>query len=255
VSSTVLVDAPGVVAPRAAPVVAPAPPTAFPAARARAHSLPPAALDQQGRLVAFNWLVAAYAHPDWLGPWATLLEPRGQVEMRLLRRASLALLERHNLQQRYARNVDAHPWLLWAVQPVQSLARTLGVAMLGGWVRTRLEREQVAQQLRILDAEQRAEAMRHAATLQALPYPTGDDGWPLSRPEPSAVVDLGVSCLAALLSDASSGSLERFSMRFPRGTVVPLALTHAQRDEALGLIRDHLKNHRDGQGAEPGAQP
>ena len=46
------------------------------------------------RAALFNWLVAAYAHADWLGPWAELLVPQqsgAEVGMRLLRRASLAL--------------------------------------------------------------------------------------------------------------------------------------------------------------------
>jgi len=188
--------------------------------------------------MAFNWLVAAYAHPDWLGTWARLLEPRDGVSVRLLRRASAALLESHDLTQRYLKQAEEHAWLLVPTASIQPVAQALCVAMLGGWVRNGLEREQVMQQLQVLGPEQRAVAMNHAASLQALPYPETDDGWPMNRFEPSSVLGLGVSCMAVLLTDHDSGSRERFVMRFAKHLIVPLGLNAAQRAEALGLVRD-----------------
>lgn len=202
-----------------------------------AHELSAAALEHNGRLMTFNWLVAAYAHPDWLGSWARMLEPRDGVSVRLLRRASAALLESHGLNQRYLKQADEHAWLLLPPTSIEPVAQALGVAMLGGWVRNGLEREQVLQQLQVLGPEQRAVAMNHAASLQALPYPSSGEGWPMARLEPSSVFALGVSCLAALLTDHGSGSRERFLMRFAKSLVVPLELNEAQHDEALGLIQ------------------
>jgi hypothetical protein len=121
------------------------------------------------------------------------------------------------------------------------VAQDLGLAMLGGWVRNSLEREQVAQQLHVMSPQQRATAMQYALSLQTLPYPTSDHGWPLSQLEPSSIFQLGVSCMAALLTDESSGSKERFAMRFPRALVVPLELSDAQRQEALHLVREHTR--------------
>jgi hypothetical protein len=201
-----------------------------------AHELSAAALEHTSRLMVFNWLVAAYAHRDWLGSWARVLEPRDGASARLLHRASAALLERHGLNQRYLKQADEHAWFLLPPVSLQPVAQALGVAMLGGWVRNGLEREQVAQQLHVLGPEQRAAAMNHAVSLRALPYSTSGDGWPMARLEPSSVFELGVSCMAALLTDHSSGSRERFLMRFAKGLVAPLELNDAQRDEALGLI-------------------
>lgn len=194
--------------------------------------------------MSFNWLLAAYAHRDWLGSWARVLEPRGGVSVRLLRRASAALLERHDLKQRYLKQADKHPWLLLPPASLQSAAQALGVAMLGGWVRNGLEREQVVQQLKVLGPEQRVVAMNHAASLRALPYPSSDGGWPMARLEPSSVFALGVSCMAALLTDHSSGSRERFLMHFAKGLIVPLELNDAQQDEALGLIHGLTRGRR-----------
>ncbi len=218
----------------------------------RTHALSAQALDQAGRLMLFNWLLAAYAHPDWLGPWAELLAPSDNADMRLLRRASLALLARHDLQERFLRkaDVEAHPWLLVSAKRLQPVAQELGVAMLGGWVRTRLEREHVAQQRLVLDTQQRRAAMHHAASLRALPYAEGS-GWPLSRLEPGAVPELGLSCMAALLDDPHSGARERFTMQFARGVIVPLALNEVQRREATTLIQHQLRALQ-GQGHQQG---
>lgn len=193
----------------------------------------------------FNWLLASYAHVDWLGPWTRLLEARDAVDMRLLRRVSLALVEHHGLQHRYLHTAQEFPWVLLPLTEVLPLAQELGVAMLGGWVRTHLEREHVAEQRQVLTAEQRTSAMRHATLLKALPYPHHPLGWPLVRLDPEAVIELGVSCMAAVLDDSSTGSRERFSMRFARGLVVPVALTKAQRTEALEVMQWHSAGAQD----------
>lgn len=215
------------------------------------HALSPAALHRTSQLMDFNWCPASYAHRDWLGPWAELLEPRGRVGMGLLRRASMVLLERHGLRDRYLRSVDDHLWLLLPTESLLPIADELGVAMLGGWVRCGLEREQVAQQLRVLCPQRRERALNHAATLRALPYPgsenTGSEhagcaqGWPLSLLGPSSVFELGVSCMAELLSDdptggRGTGAKERFMLRFAPGLIVPLQLSSTQRVEAAALI-------------------
>ncbi len=217
-----------------------APPTA-PRARVSAHRLTAHALEQAGQLMAFNWLVAAHAHAEWLGPWAPLLEPRDQVDVRLLRRASLTLLARHGLRDRYLPRVGEYGWLLVPPEALYPVAHELGVAMLGGWIRNSLERTQVAQQLRLLAPSERSTAMTYANTLKALPYAPKGKRWRLARLEPSAVFELGVACLAALLTDERTGSKLRFLMRFAPGVVRPLTLTPAQRDEALALVNTHLK--------------
>lgn len=222
-------------------VLAPAAPSVSLRVRVPPHALTAHGLEQAGRLMAFNWLVAAHAHSAWLGPWAPLLEPRSAVDLRLLRRASTALLARHGLQNKYLAQVAEHGWLLVPPDSLYPVAEELGVAMLGGWVRSNLERTQVAQQLRLLRPAQRTAAMAYANTLKALPFCTEPDGWPVSRLEPSAVFELGVACLAALLTDARTGSRERFLMRFAPGVVAPLSLTPAQREEALALINTQLK--------------
>jgi hypothetical protein len=65
----------------------------------------------------------------------------------------------------------------------------------------------------------------------------------MSRLEPSSVVELGVSCMAALLTDHGSGSRERFLMRFPKDMVASLELNEAQREEALGLVHGLTRVH------------
>lgn len=196
-----------------------------------------ASLDVGRRLIAFNWLCAAYAHRDWLGDWATVLEPREQASLRLIRRGSLVLLEQHGLQNRYLREVGSQFWLLEPRDTIGRLATLLGVAMLGGWVRHRLERHEVARQLKVLGRDKRQQALQRALELRALPFGPGPCGtWPVETHGPGALFRLGVSCLAAMADDASSGARERFTLRFARGTVVPLALTPAQRDEALAVV-------------------
>lgn len=217
-------------------------------ARFATHALTPAALEQASRAMVFNWLPAAHAHRDWLGPWADLLEPRDRASMALLRRASQVLLDRHGLRQRYLLASTVHAWLLEPEPVIQLVAQELGVAMLGGWVRHSLERTEVAQQLLVLGPTGRAQALAHTTALQALPYPTGKAAlgalnpsrWPIVLSGPAVVLDLGVSCLAALLSDESSGARERFVMRFAQGMVVPLELNAAQRHEAQDLIQGVL---------------
>ena len=196
----------------------------------------PHALDVGRRLMAFNWLTAGYAHRDWLGPWADILEPRRSASLRLIRRASLVLLERYELRQRYLRDLGSHGWLMQPHEQVLRIADVLGTAMLGGWVKGTLERREVAQQVRVLGAERRQRALEHAQTLRGLPFPGALGAWPVAMTGSAAVFRLGVSCMAALLDDPHSGASERFTLRFAAGTVAPLALTPTQRDEGLALI-------------------
>ncbi len=203
---------------------------------ATSHVLSAAALDWNSELMQFNWSVAAYAHHDWLGSWAQVLEPRDKASMRLLRRASMDVLDRHGLRDRHLRSADPHPWLLLPPKLLEPLARELAVAMLGGWVRNGLTREEVALQLHTLGPDGRAAAMNYAVSLQALPYPADGIRWPMTSLEPTSVVELGLCCMAALLTDESTGERERFLMRFPRGFITRLDLDEAQRSEALDLI-------------------
>jgi len=203
---------------------------------ATAHVLSAPALEQNSRLMAFNWSIATYAHRDWLGSWAPLLEPRDKADMRLLRRASMDLLDRHGLRQRYLRSDDARGWVLLPLTRLEPVARELAVAMLGGWVRNGLTREDVAQQLHVLGPEGRAAAMRYAGALQALPYPADGIRWPMASLQPASVIDLGWSCMAALLPEVETGARERFLMRFPQDFAPPLELDDAQRREALNLV-------------------
>lgn len=201
-------------------------------------------LDVGRRMMAFNWLPAAYAHADWLGHWADALGPRGAVSMRVLQRASVALLDRHDLRVRYLREVGLHGWLLQSHREVSAIAEVLGTAMLGGWVRSRLERREVAAQQAVLGPQGRQLALRHALELKALPFAPDAAGWPVTADGPASLGRLGFSCLAALLDDATDGARERFTLRFARGTINPIELTKAQRSEALALIHEH-----DGTGA------
>ena len=191
------------------------------------------------RMMAFNWLPAAYAHTDWLGHWAEALGPRGAISMRVLQRASVALLERYDLRARYLREVGPHGWLLQSHRDVSAIAAVLGTAMLGGWVRGRLERREVAAQQAVLGVQGRQQALRHAHELRALPFTADAAGWPVATDGPDALGRLGISCLAALLDDATDGARERFTLRFAQGTVSALDLTKAQRAEALALIDEH----------------
>lgn len=191
-------------------------------------------VDVGRRLMAFNWLTAGYAHRDWLGPWADLLDPRTHPSLRLLRRVSVVLLERHDLMNRFVRDPGRHTWLLEPQTRLARMAEVLGTAMLGGWVRGSVQRQEVALQNKVLGPQRRTQSLRWAQTLKALPYP-GRDGWPVPLTGNAAVSRLGVSCLVAL-PEVGSGAAERTAMRFPLGTVVPLQLNGAQRDEALALL-------------------
>ncbi len=191
-------------------------------------------VDVGRRLMAFNWLTAGYAHRDWLGPWADLLDPRTHPSLRLLRRVSVVLLERHDLMNRFVRDPGRHTWLLEPQSRLVRMAEVLGTAMLGGWVRGSLQRQEVALQNKVLGPQRRTQSLRWAQTLKALPYP-GREGWPVPLTGSAAVSRLGVSCLVAL-PETGSGAAERTAMRFPLGTVVPLQLNEAQRDEALALL-------------------
>jgi hypothetical protein len=196
------------------------------------------ALDLGRRLMAFNWLTAAYAHRDWLGPWADILEPRPKASIRLIRRASIVLLDRLSLRQRFARELRDDAWVIEPRERIHEFATALGTAMLGGWVRNRIERAEVALQVRVLGAAGRDRALEHAHRLTALPFPLSGK-WPMALSGPSAPFRLGVSCLAYLLESENSGMRDRFLLRFPAGTVTTLLLSPRQRDEALSIIHGH----------------
>jgi hypothetical protein len=204
----------------------------------RPGALEGAQIDVGRRMMAFNWLPAAYAHADWLGPWAELLGNRESVSMRTLQRASLALLERHDLRVRYLRDVGHHGWLLQSHRQVMVCAHVLGTAMLGGWVKGRLERTEVTQQQKVLGTEGRQAALRYAHGLRALPVAPALAGWPVEMKGPESVTQLGVSCMAALLDDTAEGARERFTLRFAYGAVTALALTRQQVHEATALIEN-----------------
>jgi hypothetical protein len=214
------------------------------AARFAFAQLPPAVLGanetsrlEVGRsLLAFNWLLGAYAHRDWIGPWADIVLPRHQASMRLIRRVSLVLLDRHHLRHRHLREVGALNWLMQPYDTTLRMADALGTALLGGWVQRRLERQEVALQTQVLGAAGRQRALAYAQQLRALPFSSAAQmaTWPLQ--EPHSVFRLGVSCMSHLLDDPSSGAQERFAMRFAMGTVLPLSLSQAQRDEAMAIL-------------------
>jgi YOP proteins translocation protein K (YscK) len=196
----------------------------------------PAALDVSRRLMAFNWMPAGYAHRDWLGPWADILEPRSSAGPRVVRRASIVLLNRYQLRERYIRDLGTDGWLLQSYNALTRLAGEIGTAMLGGWVLRRLERKEVALQLKVLGAEGRAAALERAHTMRALPFAPVKAGWPVAPTGPTAKLRLGLSCMATLLDDEASGARERLTLRFPFGLIVPIVLTQPQRDEAVALI-------------------
>ena len=193
------------------------------------------ALDLGRRLMAFNWLTAAYAHRDWLGPWADIIEPRPRASVRLLRRASIVLLDRMSLRQRFARELRDDAWVIEPRNRIHEYATTLGTAMLGGWVRNRIERAEVSLQVRVLGAAGRDRALDFAHRLNALPFPLSGK-WPVALSGALAPFRLGVSCLAAMLESEQSGVRDRFLLRFPADTAVPILLSPRQRDEALSII-------------------
>lgn len=198
--------------------------------------IPPVALDVSRRLMAFNWMTAGYAHRDWLGPWADILEPRSRAGLRMVRRASIVLLERYQLRERYVRDIGSNGWLLQPHGVVTRIANEIGCAMLGGWVLHRLERTEVALQLRVLGAEGRKAALERAHSMRALPFAPTKAGWPVAPTGPTTLLRLGLSCMASLLDDEQSGARERLTMRFPSGLIVPITLDQKQRDEAIALI-------------------
>jgi hypothetical protein len=204
------------------------------------HALSPAQLEHLDRVMRFNWCVAAYAHPDWLaygeagsvGPVST-----SKLSARALQRVSLALLRRERLMSHYLAPEHPHStWLVLSRTQLHPVAHTLGVAMLGGWVRNSLERAQVAQQLQVLGTHDRAAAAQFARTLRALPFSHTGQGWPLQALEPVAVVQLGLGCLAALLSQDARECQARFLMRFPKNSIAALSLSPAQSSEASALV-------------------
>jgi YOP proteins translocation protein K (YscK) len=196
-------------------------------------------LDVGRGLLAFNWLPAAYSHRDWLGPWNEILEPRRAASLRLIRRASIVLLDRYDLRQRYLRDLGRHGWLLQPQTIIKRMADTLGTAMLGSWVQKRLERREVALQIKVLGSERRDLALEYSRSLRALPFPDGG-AWPISLTGSGTLFRLGVSCMAALLDDPYSGARERFTLRFSHGLLSPVRLSVAQQDEALALLHGVL---------------
>jgi len=193
-------------------------------------------MDVGRELMALNWLTAGYSHRDWLGEWANVVLPRREASLRLLMHASRVQIERFGLRERYLRDVGDHGWLLVPHAKMAHAAETLAVAMLGGWVRHRLERQQVALQQRVLGSDRRARALEYSGRLRALPFPPGGQ-WPVPVEGPPSLFRLGVCALAGMLENETTGAQQRFVMRFAKDTVVPLPLTPAQRDEALAVIQ------------------
>jgi hypothetical protein len=208
------------------------------------HALSPTRLEHLVRVMRFNWCVAAHAHPDWREPWQTPNAPTvasSRPSMRMLQRMSRAMLIRENLMRRHLDPAHPHsPWLVLSRTQLRPLAHTLGLAMLGGWVRNSLEREQVAQQLQVLGPQGRASALQYAHTLSALPFSQNGQGWPLSALAPAAVEQLGLACLAALLAHDAQGCQTRFLMRFAANSIAPITLSTLQRSEACALISAHI---------------
>jgi hypothetical protein len=201
------------------------------------HSLrPDSAIDMSRRMMAFNWLPAAYAHNDWLGSWADVLNPRDGSSLRTIQRASLWLLDHYDLRSRYLQDAGQFGWLLQPHHLISVMAQTLGTAMLGGWVKNRLERTEIVLQHFVLGAAGRQEALRYALELKALPTFKKEVFWSSPPEEPQALLNLGLSCMAALLQDVATGARERFTLRFSHGCIKPLSLTNAQAVEALALI-------------------
>jgi hypothetical protein len=198
---------------------------------------PTPALDFGRQLMAFNWLTAGYAHRDWLGEWGDLLEPRSQASARLLRRASMVLLSRHGLRDRYLRETSRYTWLLRPSAVLMRVADQLGTAMLGGWVQHELQRQEVLTQIRVMGPERRASALVCAQRLKSLPFCVNQDRWPLGSDPSRAVQQLGLSGLAAMLNDHSSGARERFTFRFAPNTLTPVTLSDAQLEEAAQLVQ------------------
>lgn len=116
------------------------------------------------------------------------------------------------------------------------IASELGTAMLGGWVRSRIERQEVSRQFEVLSGSGRQDALRYTHEMHALPFCQNPAGWGIPLIGPQSVTKLGISCLAALLDNDSDGARERFTLRFSHGQVTPLVLTTRQREEAVALI-------------------
>lgn len=211
-----------------------------------------AIVDVSSAMLAFNWLPAAYAHREWLGVWADVLERRDSTNMWVIQSASHALLEEYGLQNRFLRDLGHSAWVIQPMEALNALADALGIVMLGGWVRLRLERTAVAHQLRVLGADRRAQALAHASTMLHLPYAheqmghdsiSGGFTWGVPLEGSSCVTRLGLCCLAALLQESSSGARERFAFRFARGMLVPLDLNARQVDEAMAVIHRTMQSH------------
>lgn len=197
----------------------------------------PPRLDLDAGLMVFNWLPGLYAHRDWLGPWGPLLEPRERAGRRIVQGASRMLIDKHGLQGRHLRELGRHAWLLVRNDVLRRIAERLGTAMLGGWVRNRLERQAVRLQLQVLGEAGRRQALADAGTLRALPFFNLEPGtWPPAQDPARTCMLLGTCCLATLLDDPDSGALQRFLLRFPLAAVTPLALSAPQREEAHQLI-------------------
>lgn len=198
------------------------------------HRLAPAAHAAAADLLVFNWLPAAYAHEAWLDDTLCDGRAQGRLSRRALCRASASLLQRQGVATRHPAGLQDRRWLLLSDALLRELALELGVAMLGGWVRDGLQREQVAHQRRVLSPAQRAQALVHAGRMRWLPFPATP--WPLAADEAGAVLALGASCLAVLLAQRDDGAAPRLALRFAPGTLLPLTLDDGQRAEAAGLV-------------------
>jgi hypothetical protein len=198
------------------------------------HTLSELELARAGDLLVFNWLPALYAHDDWLGPWRQALKPQGRASRRMLCHASAALLRQQDLTSRHVSDVRGREWLLLPDDKLHAAAIELGTAMLGGWVRNGLQREDVARQRRILAPQQRANALAYSSRFKALPFPPRP--WPLPDDEGIALVSLGASAMVALLHRWNDGAAQRVSLRFSSAMITTLALAQTQQEEAMQLL-------------------
>jgi hypothetical protein len=163
------------------------------------------------------------------------------------------LLEQHDLHRRAPTSQQVAPWTLWNIDRLERLASELAVAMLGGWVRQGLTREAVAAQLAVLSPRQRLDSLAHARRLGHLPFPSAGR-WPLRDKAPSALPDLGLSCLCSLLEDRESGTRCRFRLRLAPDRVSRVSLSVLQRKEAEDLVAQHASagtHERSGQELNP----
>lgn len=184
-------------------------------------------------------LPAAFAHDDWLGPWAGLSEKGASVRLRTLLHASRMLRQHHHLAPVEAQTLRSQLWITWSDEDVRELAIDLACAMLGGWVRHGIEREEVHAQRQVMNAAQRERALHWSLALQVLPMPATP--WPLPGLTPDALLTLGCSGLHAVLRARDPGLAQRWMLRCPEARLVPIMMSDGQCIEAESqVIERHL---------------